>query len=267
MIATVIAAVVHDPLGIGIAAIVLAGVGAAVVQLNYGLFALFLTPTFVLLAEVHARDTHLVALRISNTLLGAGLAVAAALLLWPSRESARTGDRLADAMAAMAGYAREVFAAVARRAPARSSSVITARRLAGRLLNNAELSLDRLAAEGPPPAVLETHMTLATMTRRLVATLSAFATARHITGPGGTASQPSQAAVSQALAAIARDVESYLRDAASALRTGAPPPAYQRHDAVAGSLPALLASRVLRIDRQLSILAEAVARTIALSPP
>jgi hypothetical protein len=111
-------------------------------------------------------------------------------------------------------------------------------------------------------------MTLATMTRRLSATLSAFATARHITGPGGAAaSQPSPAAVSDALAAIARDVESYLREAASALRTGAPAPAYQRHDAVAGSLPALLASRVLRIDRQLSILAEAVARTLALSPP
>src|SRR6185295_12651342 len=69
MLATAIAALVHNPLGIAIVAIVFAGVCAAVIQLNYGLFALFLTPTFVLLAEVHAPDTHLVALRITNTLL------------------------------------------------------------------------------------------------------------------------------------------------------------------------------------------------------
>src|SRR6185295_2219073 len=92
-------------------------------DLNYGLYALFLTPTFVLLAEVHARDTHLVEIRIANTLLGAGLAVAGALLMWPSRESTRTGDRLADALDGAAAYLHEVFATVATNAPARAASV------------------------------------------------------------------------------------------------------------------------------------------------
>jgi len=258
LLATAIAAIVHDPLGIALAALAFAGISAAVIQLNYGLYALFLTPTFVLLAEVHARDTHLVELRISNTLLGAGLAVAGALLLWPSRESTRAGDRLADALDATAGYLGEVFAAVTGHAPARAAPVIAARRVAGRALNNADLSLDRLAAEGPPPSVLEPHMTLGTMTRRLVATLSAFGTARHVADPGESAA---------ALAAIGADAGQFLRAAAAALRTGVPPPTYQRHDAAAAALPELLAARVARIDLQLSIIAEAAARTLAIAAP
>ena len=254
LLATGLAALIHDPLGIALVAIALAAVSAAVLQLNYGLYALFLTPTFVLLAEVHAPDAHLVMLRIANTLLGAGLAVAGALLLWPSRETTRAADRLGDALDAAAGYLHEVFAAVTEHRPARSPMVIDARRRAGRAINNADLSLDRLVAEAPPPAVLEPHMTLATMTRRLAATVSAFGTARHIADPGeATAS----------LRAIGGDAEAVLRGAARALRDGTPAPAYTRHDAQAAGLPALIAVRVARIDLQLSIIAEAASRTVA----
>jgi uncharacterized membrane protein YccC len=253
LIAAAITAIVRDPLGIAIAAFGFAAISAAVIQLNYGLYALFLTPTFILLAEVHARDTHLIELRIVNTLLGAALAVAGAVLLWPSREVTRTGDRLADALEAAGSYAREVFAAVARHAPARAAGVIAARRRAGRALNNADLSLDRLAAEGPPAEVLESYMTLATMTRRLAATLSAFATARHVADPGETAG---------ALAATGTEVERFLHGAAEALRSATPPPAYQRRDAAPGA-PELLAARLARIDLQLAIIAEAAARTAA----
>jgi uncharacterized membrane protein YccC len=255
LLATAIAALVHDPLGIAVVAIALAGVSAAVLQLNYGLYALFLTPTFVLLAEVHARDTHLVVLRIENTVLGAALAVFGALLLWPSRESTRTGDRLADALEAAAGYLHEVFAAVTGQAPARSAQVIGARRAAGRVFNNADLSLDRLVAEGAPPAILEPHMTLATMTRRLAATLSAFATARHVADPSRSVAT---------VAAIGADAEQFLRAAAAALRTGGSPPVYRRHDE-ASAIPDLLAARIARIDLQLSIIAESVARTVAVA--
>jgi uncharacterized membrane protein YccC len=254
LLATAIAAAIHDPVGIAIAAIVFAAVSAAVLQLNYGLYALFLTPTFILLAEVHARDTHLVELRIVNTLLGAGLAVAGALLLWPSRESTRTGDHLADAIAAAGGYLHAVFAAVSGHAPARAASVIAARRRTGRALNHADLSLDRLAAEAPLPGLFEAHMAVATMTRRLTATLSAFATARHVIDPDASIS---------VLAAIGADAERFLQAAAQALRDTTPPPTYQRHEAIAAALPELLAARIARIDLQLSIIAEAVARTVA----
>jgi uncharacterized membrane protein YccC len=257
LVATAIAALIHDPLGIALAATALAAVSAAVLQLNYGLYALFLTPTFVLLAEVHARDTHLVEIRIANTLLGAGLAVAGALLLWPSRESTRTGDRLADALDGAAVYLREVFATVAANAPARSAAVIAARRVAGRAFNHADLSLDRLVAEGPPANVLEPQMTLATMSRRLAATLSAFGTARHVSDPRESTA---------ILVAIGGDAERYLHSAAAALRTQAPLTPYPRHDAVAEKLPALLAARVARVDLQLSIIGDAAARTIAVVP-
>ncbi|HEX3481392.1 MAG TPA: FUSC family protein [Kofleriaceae bacterium] len=254
LIAAAITTIVRDPLGIAIAAFGFAAISAAVLQLNYGLYALFLTPTFILLAEVHARDTHLVELRVINTLLGAGLAVIGAIALWPSRESARAGDRLADALDAAAGYAREVFGAVAGQAPPRAAAVIAARRRAGRALNNADLSLDRLAAEGPPPQVLESHMALATMTRRLAATLSAFATARHVADPGDAAG---------ALAATGADVERSLRGLAEVVRgerSTPAPPSYQRREPPPG-VPELLAARLARIDLQLAIIAEAAART------
>ncbi|HMG55899.1 MAG TPA: FUSC family protein [Kofleriaceae bacterium] len=256
LLATAIAALVHDPLGIGLAAIGFAAVSAAVLQLNYGLYALFLTPTFVLLAEVHARDTHLVEIRIANTLLGAGLAVAGALLVWPSRESTRTADRIADAVAGAAGYARQVFDAVAGHAPARSAPVVEARRRAGRAFNHAELSLDRLVAEGAPAAAVEPRMTLITMTRRLAATLSAFGTARHV-------ADPSEAGT--VVAAIGVDIERFLTGAAAALRGDGPVPSYPRHGAAAAALPGLLAARIARVDLQASIIAEAVARTAAVA--
>jgi uncharacterized membrane protein YccC len=261
LVATAIAALVQDPLGIALVATALAGVSAAVLQLNYGLYALFLTPTFILLAEAHAVDTHLIEIRIANTLLGAGLAVAGALMLWPSRESTRTADRLADALDGAAGYLHEVFAAVAGHAPARSQAVIAARRSAGRAFNNADLSLDRLVAEGVPAAVLEPQMALATLARRLAATLSAFGTARHVSDPGDSAA---------ILTAIGDDAERCLRGVAEALRThggagpeNSPLQPYQRHDVAVQALPALLAARVTRIDLQLSIIVDAAARTIA----
>jgi hypothetical protein len=97
-------------------------------------------------------------------------------------------------------------------------------------------------------------MALATMTRRLAATLSAFGTARHIADPSASAGE---------LAAIGDGAERFLHAAAAALRRGSAPPAYERHEAAAAALPALLAARISRIDLQLSIIADAATRTVA----
>src|SRR5262249_44710829 len=59
-------------------AIVLAGVSAAVLQLNYALFSSLITPTFVLLAEARGHDMHLAEVRIVNSILGGVLAFAGA---------------------------------------------------------------------------------------------------------------------------------------------------------------------------------------------
>jgi hypothetical protein len=104
------------------------------------------------------------------------------------------------------------------------------------------------------------------MTRRLSSTLSALATARHIDEPA-ISTAPSEPLLSgaptESLSAIGGDVEAYLRKAAQALRTGTPLAAYHRHDAAMGALPALLAARMARTDRQLAILGEAVARNVS----
>jgi len=97
-------------------------------------------------------------------------------------------------------------------------------------------------------------MTLATMARRLAATLSAFGTARHVSDPRESAAT---------LTAIGDDAERCLRGAAQALRDASPLAPYQRHDTAAATLPTLLAARVTRIDLQLSIIADAAARAIA----
>jgi hypothetical protein len=100
-------------------------------------------------------------------------------------------------------------------------------------------------------------MTLATMTRRLAATLSAFATARHVADVREAAA---------ALTAIGAGADHFLRAAAQALRDGGPVPAYVRRETSA-QLPTLLAVRVARIDLQLSIISEAVARVVAGARP
>src|SRR4029079_17969365 len=97
----------------------------------------------------------------------------------------------------------------------------------------------------------ERRMTLATMARRLAATLSAFGTSRHVSDPRESTA---------ILTAIGGDAERYLRESAAALRDASPWLPSQRHDAVAETLPMLLAARVARVDLQLSIIGDAAAR-------
>ena len=268
ILASALAALVHDPLVIALLVIALAGVSAAVLSLNYGLYALFLTPTFVLMAEVNAPDVHLVELRIANTLLGAGLAVAGALLLWPTREGSRTGPQLAVALDAAADYVRAVFGVVASHVPTRSGTVIASRRRMGRALNHADLSLDRLAAEGPAfaalwrsaspqaaPEQLEPQLAVIAMTRRLASTVSAFGTSRHVADAA-----PANSSVDELIAQRGVDAEAFLRATARALGDGTSAPAYTRHDDLAVQLPALFATRLARVELQLSIIAEAAGR-------
>ena len=82
------------------------GVSVALLPLNYAAFSVFLTPTFVLLAEASAGDWHLAGLRIVNTVIGGVLALAGSRLLWPSPEAARLPAYLAGMMRAMAGLLR-----------------------------------------------------------------------------------------------------------------------------------------------------------------
>ena len=85
----------------------------ALLPLNYGAYAVFGTPAFVLLAESSAGDWHLAGLRIVNTLIGGALALIGAQLLWPGEERNRLPELAATAIRANAEFLRRAVAFVA----------------------------------------------------------------------------------------------------------------------------------------------------------
>jgi uncharacterized membrane protein YccC len=64
----------------------------ALLPVNYGAYAIFGTPAFVLLAEASVGDWHLSGIRIMNTLIGGALALIGSRVLWPSAEWSRLPD-------------------------------------------------------------------------------------------------------------------------------------------------------------------------------
>jgi uncharacterized membrane protein YccC len=144
-----------------------AAVTVALLPINYTLYSLFLTPTFILLAEVNATDWHLVWLRVGNTAAGAALAYAAAWLLWPASERGLVRDELAAALRALADYTRCVGECDDR-------IVAVSRRAFHVALENAEASLQRLIGDARDEEV-EGHMALLTYARRYALALSAVA--------------------------------------------------------------------------------------------
>jgi uncharacterized membrane protein YccC len=144
-----------------------AAVTVAFLRVNYALYSLFLTPTFILLAELNAVDRHLVAIRIGNTLIGALIAYAAAWLLWPASERGLAREELSAALHALADYTRcvecdEPTANESRRA------VLVA-------LQNADASLQRLVGDARNEEI-EPLMAVLIYTRRYLLALNALQT-------------------------------------------------------------------------------------------
>ncbi|WP_245200305.1 FUSC family protein [Herbaspirillum sp. LeCh32-8] len=81
--------VVHSPLALAALVFPLTVLTMALRPVSYGLYATFLTPVFVLVADV-ATDPALqlanAALRAGNNVIGAAVAVAASYLFWPRRQ-------------------------------------------------------------------------------------------------------------------------------------------------------------------------------------
>jgi uncharacterized membrane protein YccC len=253
ILAAVLVAKLHDARLVLVVAALLAGVSAAIVQLNYALFSFFLTPTFILLADAHARDWHLAELRIVNTLLGGALAFAGSRLLWPHDEQRRFPEEMARALGALRDYFAEVMHVVIEGVPPPAPSLPPLRRRFGLAMNAAEASFQRLVAEpGGEPAALEPLMTLLLFARRFGATVNAFASARTV-----TPTQPYAAT----LTAFAREVEVVLDDLEAAIRAGRPPaPLAPLDDAVAAVESTPIAARLGRLAGQLAVLHEAAAR-------
>lgn len=97
-LAVVIGRFAHTPLTLALAVFPLVCLTMSLRRVSYGLFVLFLTPTFVLVADFALPSSELryALARLGNNVLGALLALLATRLLWPMRDA----NRLHDAMLA-----------------------------------------------------------------------------------------------------------------------------------------------------------------------
>jgi uncharacterized membrane protein YccC len=247
-----LAAVFHDPLAILVLAFVMSGISVALLPLNYAAFSVFLTPTFVLLAEASAGDWHLAGIRILNTLLGGALAVLGSRLLWPSPEAERLPAYLAAMVRAMRRYLDQVVARFGDRGEEASRALRAARREVGLAILNADESFQRLMGEHRgAPERLAPIMTLVTYARQFTASIAALALSRHSI----------EAAPAETLARFAGAVGTALDDLATALEEErAPAPLAALPEPDGDQVSPLLRGRMTRVARQLKTLHDAAGR-------
>ncbi|HEU4587808.1 MAG TPA: FUSC family protein [Gemmatimonadales bacterium] len=254
VLAAILGAVFRDPVAILPVVFVFAAVAVALLPLNYAAFSVFLTPTFVLLAEASAGDWHLAEVRILNTVLGGALALLGARLLWPSPESGRVANYFAAATRANREYLRRVAERFGDRSGASGEWLRAARRDAGLAVINAEESFQRLLAETRGPVEsLAPLITFLTYSRRLTASIAALALARFAP----------DAPPPEAIAPFAEHAAAVLDDIARALverRPPAPLPPLHESSAVGAAQSPLVHARLERLARQLRILRDSAAR-------
>jgi uncharacterized membrane protein YccC len=226
----------------------------ALLPLNYGAYAVFGTPAFVLLAESSVGDWHLAGLRIINTLIGGALALFGARVLWPSQERNRTPEYAADALRANRDFLR-VAVRLATHAPVPMPVELRdARRRVALAASNAEESFQRLVGEhGGPADRLEPIMAFLVYTRRFASSTAALALASTTTGPTTPA----------ALESFADASNQILDDLADAVMSGRSPAPFPTIGALAmpdERVAPAVRIRVNRLSRQLRMLHDAVDR-------
>jgi uncharacterized membrane protein YccC len=213
--AAALAAALRDPRLIAVGVFVLAGLAVAARGVHYGVFTFFLTPVFVLLAQPAPGDWQLAGVRVADTLLGGGVALAAGLLLWPAWEAAALPATVADAVeASRAHLALAVRAATApaRQGP-RPEALAQARRRAGLAATAGEGALERLLAEPGGR-------------RRGAALLALLARARRLNGAAAALAgfgPPPHAPGAARLEALGAEVDALLAGVADAARAGRGP--------------------------------------------
>lgn len=250
-------AVVHDPRAIMALAFVFVTLCVALLPVNYVAFSIFLTPTFVLLAEASAGDWHLASTRVLNTLMGGALAWLGSRLLWPSPEASRMPGYMAASLRANRDYLNAVAERFTDVSDEAGSAIMNARRATGLAASNTDESFQRFLGEhSGPNEDLSAAMTFMTYSRRLIASIAALALARH------TVDKSAADAVQPAL----RQTAEVLDDLAESVESGRAPqpmqPLPQMSAEERRSSP-LLFARLERIARQLSTLHDSIERWVA----
>ncbi|MES2178916.1 MAG: FUSC family protein [Gemmatimonadota bacterium] len=253
LVALALGAYFHDARSILVVATVFVACCVALLPVNYAAFSVFLTPTFVLLAEASAGDWSLAGTRVENTLLGGALALLGARLLWPSPERTRFPSYASTALRAGAGYLASVIDGYDDRTHTSGDVMRSARRAVGLATINAEESLQRALTESHgDEKPLAPALTLLAYTRRFTASVAALALARH--ADDGTRGA--------ALVRYREHIVTILEDLATAVDEGRQPRALpempdSREDQ---NLSPVVVSRLDRLQRQATTLHDAVAR-------
>lgn len=270
ILAAAVAARLHDPYAILVLVSFTAAICVAVIVVNYGLFTIFVTITFVLLAEVGSGDWSLAHVRIINTLIGGALALAGSWLLWERPEKEFLPAQLAEALRAEREYLRQLVSAYLEGRKFLDPALSEARRKMGLATINAEASFQRLLSEprrrNEP---LEPLMTLLVYTRRFAAAMIAVFSTRP-----EQATEPVRANLER----FAHDAGRTLDDLASAVAQGrSPEPLPDFEPVLHPSSPlgteqaarmvedSLLQAQLRWVVRQLTVLHGAVARRSASS--
>jgi uncharacterized membrane protein YccC len=255
LLAAGLGAYFHDPRAILVLATIFVACCVALLPMNYAAFSVFLTPTFVLLAEASAGDWSLAETRVLNTLLGGALALVGARLLWPSPERERFPAYGAVVFRANAAYLDVVIDRFDDRSGAASDAMRAARRAVGLATVNAEESLQRAITEAHgDERPLAPALTCLAYTRRFTASVAALAIARH-TADGATR---------EALVPFRDALVPVLEDLASSLESARVPLPFPAMDGtmIGAPLSLVVKARVDRLSRQVTTLHDAVARMV-----
>lgn len=173
---------IHSPLGISLAVFPLVLATMALRPVSYSLFVLFLTPTFVLVADFAAPGAsefvHAVT-RLGNNVLGCVLALLATFYLWPTREKIDHRAYLTEAVRANLAYLRAALAHP-QTDPAgpdhlhdkdKDKDMERLRRAAGLGSNNAEEAIGRLRLEKLEDSMVDTvTRTVLSLLRKMAGT-------------------------------------------------------------------------------------------------
>ena len=170
LLAAAITLVVHAPIALSLVVFPLVCATMALRSVSYSLFVLFITPSFVLVADFASPGgTELVhaMLRLGNNVLGCVIALAATFLLWPTREPAKLRDRLSTAISTHLNY----LSASVGRTRNDTLELERLRRAAGLASNNAEEVVARLRLEHlETPAIQRSASTALALLRRMAGT-------------------------------------------------------------------------------------------------
>ncbi|MEZ0604695.1 FUSC family protein [Paraburkholderia sp. IW21] len=172
---------IHSPLGISLAVFPLVVATMALRPVSYSLFVLFLTPTFVLVADLATPGVGEFAYaltRLGNNVLGCVLALLATFYLWPTREKADYRAYLSQAVRANLAYLRAALEDTGRG----ENDIERLRRAAGLGSNNAEEAIGRVRLEKLEDSMVDTvSLTMLSLLRKMAGTATQLrlSTNRH----------------------------------------------------------------------------------------